>query len=151
MTEGLGSQTVVQVGIIVRDIQKTLAQYCAVFQLDPCPAVILTDPVDQAHTIYCGESSTARAKLAFINMGQVSIELIEPVGEPSTWKDFLDNHGEGVHHIAFNIQGTPKVVSFLNGCGIPLVQQGDYTGGMYSYLDSAPQLGVILELLENFK
>ncbi|MBE0698560.1 MAG: VOC family protein, partial [Anaerolineaceae bacterium] len=121
------------------------------FQLNPRPGVIITDPVDQAHTVYCGESTPAQAKLAFINMGQVSIELIEPVSAPSTWKDFLDNHGEGVHHIAFNIQGTQKVVSFLNGCGIPLVQQGDYTGGKYSYLDSVPQLGVMLELLENYK
>ena len=31
-----------------------------------------------------------------------------------------------------------------------VVQQGDYTGGRYTYVDSAPTLGVILELLENF-
>jgi 4-hydroxyphenylpyruvate dioxygenase-like putative hemolysin len=112
--------------------------------------VSLTDPVEQAHTVYNGSPSPARAKLAFIQMGQVSIELIEPVGGPSTWKDFLDQHGEGVHHIAFQVKDTPKVVAGLNEKQIPLVQQGDYTGGMYSYLDSAPQLGVILELLENF-
>jgi hypothetical protein len=30
------------------------------------------------------------------------------------------------------------------------VQQGQYTGGMYSYLDATPSLGLVLELLENF-
>lgn len=148
--DGIGSQVVVQVGIVVRDIEKSLDAYCAVFQLQERPGVILTDPVEKAHTVYCGGPTPAQAKLAFLNMGQVSIELIEPVGGPSTWKDFLDAHGEGVHHIAFNVQNTPKVVSFLNSKNIPLVQQGDYTGGMYSYLDSAPHLGVMLELLENF-
>jgi len=150
MKESIGSNTVVQVGIIVRDIEKKLDSYMAVFGLDQRPAVSITGPVEEAHTIYQGESTTARAKLAFINMGQLSIELIEPIGGPSTWQEFLDNHGEGAHHIAFQIKGTPEVVTFLNEQGILTAQQGDYTGGMYTYMDSTPQLGVILELLENF-
>lgn len=151
MANRLGNKPVMQVGIVVRDIEKTLDEYCAVFQLASRPAVSLTAPVEEAHTVYRGGATTARAKLAFINMGQATIELIEPVGGPSTWKEFLDARGEGVHHIAFNINETPQVVEALGENGIPLVQQGDYTGGMYSYLDSAPQLGVMLELLENFE
>ncbi len=83
-------------------------------------------------------------------MGQVQIELIEPDGQPSTWQEVLDEKGEGVHHIAFHIKGTDNVVAYLEGKGAELVQQGKYTGGMYSYVDTTPQLGVILELLENF-
>ena len=33
--------------------------------------------------------------------------------------------------------------------GMPLVQRGDYSGGQYAYIDSAAQLAVILELLQN--
>jgi len=150
MTEGLGTNIVTQVGLVVKDIDKTLAEYVDVFGLEKCPAVILTDGPEKSHTKYRGKPSDAVAKLAFIHLGQVDIELIEPVGGPSTWKEFLDTHGEGVHHIAFIIKGTDKVVAYLEGKGIPLVQQGDYTGGMYSYMDSAPKLGVMLELLENF-
>jgi methylmalonyl-CoA/ethylmalonyl-CoA epimerase len=83
-------------------------------------------------------------------MGQVSLELIEPIGGPSTWREFLDERGEGVHHIAFTVEGTDEVVAFLAGAGIAVVQQGDYTGGRYTYVDSMSTLGVILELLENF-
>ncbi len=150
MADGLGTQTVVQVGIIVSDIEKTLAGYVEVFGLEKCPEITLTDGPEKAHTNYRGKTTGAVAKLAFIHMGQVDIELIEPVGGPSTWKEFLDEHGEGVHHIAFFVKGTDKVVAYLEGKGIPKVQQGDYTGGMYTYLDSAAKLGVILELLENF-
>lgn len=152
MTEqkGLGTQVITQVGIVVRDIEKMLDAYCQVFQLAERPKVSITDTVDKAHTVIRGESTPAQAKLAFINMGQVQIELIEPVGGPSTWKEFLDKNGDGVHHIAFQVKGTDQVVTFLQGQGIPLVQQGDYTGGMYTYLDAAPKLGVMLELLENF-
>ena len=81
---------------------------------------------------------------------QATLELIEPIGGPSTWQEFLDEKGEGVHHIAFMVQGTDDVVTFLEGKGIPVVQQGVYTGGMYTYVDSKPALGIILELLEDF-
>ena len=148
--QGIGSNVVTQVGIIVKDIEKTLDHYVRVFQLKERPNVIITDTVDKARTELRGESTLARAKLSFINMGQITIELIEPDGQPSTWQEHLDSHGESVHHIAFQIKGTEQVVAYLNGQGIATVQQGQYTGGMYSYMDSMPQLGVMLELLENF-
>lgn len=151
MAQKLGKQPVVQVGLIVRDIEKSLDAYMEVFGLEQRPSVQITDTVETAHTRYKGEPTEARAKLAFIPMGQVTIELIEPVGKPSTWQDFLDQHGEGVHHIAFNVEGTDEIVSVLQGQGVPLVQRGDYTGGMYTYLDSEAKLGVMLELLENFR
>ena len=148
--QGLGTMVVTQVGIIVKDIERMLDNYVQVFGLTERPKVIVTDAVDKAKTELRGEATPARAKLAFINMGQVTIELIEPDGQPSTWQEHLDTHGESVHHIAFQIKGTDQVVAYLNGQGIATVQQGQYTGGMYSYMDSAPKLGVMLELLENF-
>jgi catechol 2,3-dioxygenase-like lactoylglutathione lyase family enzyme len=149
-TTGIGTLTITQVGLVVRDIEKTARAFADVFGV-PVPPVSLTDSVEQAHTEYKGQPSEARAKLSFFNFGQVSIELIEPVGQPSTWKDFLDEHGEGVHHIAFEIKGMGEQITYLTGKGIPLIQRGDYTGGRYAYTDGAPRLGVILELLENFR
>jgi methylmalonyl-CoA/ethylmalonyl-CoA epimerase len=148
-SQRLGTNVICQVGLIVSDIEKSIEAYSQVFNL-PIPEVAITDPAEVANTKYKGNPTDARAKLAFFDMGQVSLELIEPVGGPSTWRDFLEEHGEGVHHIAFRIKGTEQVVAFLKGKGIDVVQQGNYTGGMYTYLDSEPVLGTILELLENF-
>ena len=89
----------------------------------------------------------ARAKLAFFDLGHVQLELIEPVGGPSTWQEFLDTKGEGVHHIAFNIEDMDAQVAMLEEKGMPLVQRGDFQGGCYSYIDSTAQLGVMIELL----
>lgn len=148
--QGLGTQIVTQIGLIVRDIDAYVERYSRVFGVEK-PPIIITDEVDKARTTYHGESTTARAKLAFFHMGQVDIELIEPVGGPSTWQEHLDTKGEGVHHIAFVVKDTGQRVAYLNQHGIPTVQQGYYEGGMYTYLDSAPQLGVMVELLEFFK
>jgi methylmalonyl-CoA/ethylmalonyl-CoA epimerase len=149
-TTGISTLTVTQVGLVVRDIGKTARAFADVFGV-PVPPVNLTDGVDIAHTEYKGQPSEARAKLSFFNFGQVTIELIEPIGQPSTWQDFLDEHGEGVHHIAFEIKGMDKQITYLTGKGVPLIQRGDYTGGRYAYTDGVPQLGVVLELLENFR
>ena len=146
---GLGTTVICQVGLIVRDIERSSEAYSRVFGL-PRPEVIVTDGPEIAHTQFRGKPTDARAKLAFFDMGQVSLELIEPIGGPSTWREFLDERSEGVHHIAFMVEGTDDVVAFLAGAGIEVAQQGDYTGGRYTYVDSAPTLGVILELLENF-
>lgn len=150
MTQGFGDNIVVQVGLVVKDIEKSIDSYVSVFGLQERPQAHETDGVEKSNMRYHGEPSEARAKLAFVKMGQVTIELIEPIGGPSTWQEFLDTHGEGVHHIAFMVKDTDQVVAYLNSRGIPTAQRGDYTGGQYTYMDSAPQLGVILELLENF-
>jgi catechol 2,3-dioxygenase-like lactoylglutathione lyase family enzyme len=149
MTEpALGTTAITQVGIIVRDIEAKARAWSEILGL-PMPEIIVTDTVDIAQTEYQGQQSTARAKLAFFHMGQVDIELIEPIGEPSTWKEHLDQHGDSLHHIAFQIQGMPQKLAYLDSKGIPLVQRGEYTGGRYAYVDGSAHLGAILELLEN--
>jgi len=148
MVQALGSKTITQVGLIVRDVEATAKAYAEVFGVD-VPQWSLTDPEDVAHTRYRGQPTKARAKLAFLDMGSVQIELIEPVGGPSTWQEFLDEHGEGVHHIAFVVDGMGEQIDFLESKEMPLVQRGEYTGGRYAYIDSQAQLKVILELLEN--
>lgn len=82
-------------------------------------------------------------------MGQVDLELIEPIGEPSTWKDQLDAHGDSLHHIAFQIKGMQAKLAYLDSKGASLIQRGEYRGGRYAYVDASAQLGTILELLEN--
>lgn len=141
-------RVVCQVGLVVRDIRRSAERFAALFGLD-VPEIIVTAPQEEAQTSYRGEPTPARAKLAFFELGQVSLELIEPDEHPSTWREFLETRGEGVHHLAFTIDGMGEAVSFLAGRGIPLVQRGEYTGGRYAYLDGLAQLGVILELLEN--
>jgi catechol 2,3-dioxygenase-like lactoylglutathione lyase family enzyme len=149
MSDPILPPIVTQIGIIVRDIEESAERYSRLFGV-PIPPVIITDGYEKARTSFEGQPSYARAKLAFFKLGQVSLELIEPIGEPSTWKKHLDEKGESVHHIAFQVKGTPQVAAALADEGIPVQQQGYYTGGMYTYVDSADKLGVCLELLENF-
>jgi methylmalonyl-CoA/ethylmalonyl-CoA epimerase len=145
----LGKRAVAQVGIIVKDIDQSIETYSRIFGVEK-PRVEITDDYDKTHATYKGGPTHAKAKLAFFDMGSLTIELIEPIGEPSTWKDHLDQRGESVHHLAFIVPKTADAVEHLKQEGMSIDQQGDYTGGMYTYINSVPQLGVAIELLENF-
>lgn len=147
-TAPLASQKITQVGLMVKDIEATAQAWAQVLGV-PVPNIIITDTVDIAHTEYQGHASSARAKLAFFPLGQVTLELIEPIGEPSTWNDQLVAHGPSLHHIAFQVDGMAGLLPVLASHGLPLVQRGDYTGGRYAYLDGQQKFGAVVELLEN--
>jgi catechol 2,3-dioxygenase-like lactoylglutathione lyase family enzyme len=143
----LNTNVITQIGIVVRDIQTTAAKYATFFQTK-IPDVIITGTQSEAHTQFRGKPSNAQAKLAFFHFKNITIELIEPIGTPSTWQEFLDTKGEGVHHIAFQIKHGDRVMNLLQSQGVNIEQNGDYRGGCYKYMDTTDSLKIILELLE---
>lgn len=146
----LGNNVITQIGILVNDIEKVSQAYADFFGIAK-PEAVITDALEKAETVYMGSPSEARAKLAFIDMGSLQLELIEPDQHPSTWRNHLNEHGEGPHHIAFVIDGMKEKITLLESKGFPLQQKGEYTGGRYAYLDTFKELKVLIELLENDK
>jgi 4-hydroxyphenylpyruvate dioxygenase and related hemolysins len=144
----LGTNTVTQIGLLVHDIEKVSQAYADFFGMEK-PQWFWTDTPDKAMTEKDGKPTSARAKLAFFDMGALQLELIEPDEHPSTWREHLDAHGEGVHHIAFVVEGMKEKTALLEANGMRLVQKGEYTGGRYAYMDTFEPLKVMLELLEN--
>ena len=49
-------------------------------------------------------------KIAMLNFGNIKIELLEPLSDNSTIKKFLNNNGQGLHHIAFSVSNLKKYV-----------------------------------------
>lgn len=147
-TAPLSTNSVVQIGLVVDHIEDAVQAWSDLLGM-PCPDILVTDPVELAHTEYQGGPSPARAKLAFFPMGQVTLELIEPIGEQSTWKDQLVTVGQSLHHIAFEVKGLADRLPVLAELGLPMIQRGDYQGGRYAYLDGRQRYGTIVELLEN--
>ena len=144
----LGNNVITQIGIVVRDIEKSSREFASFFGI-PVPAWIQTDAVDKSQTRFHGVPTPARAKLAFMRFGGLDIELIEPDKEPSTWREYLDSKGEGVHHIAFVVDRMARRVQDLEAHGHALQQKGEYTGGRYAYIDTSRTLNTLVELLEN--
>ena len=146
----LGTKVITLIGILVHDIEKTSQAYADFFGIEK-PQWIMTDTVDKAQTQYRGKRSEARAKLAFFDVGSLEIELIEPDQNPSIWRELLNKNGEGLHYIAFEIEGMKDKIAVLECSQMPLLQKGEYAGGRYAYIDTLRDLKVIIELLESDK
>ncbi len=146
----LGTDILVQIGIVVKDIEKAARDYAEFFGVE-FPEIIETEEWEKAHTEYNGHPTKARARLAFFkNFKNIEIELIQPDENPSTWREFLDKHGEGVHHVAVFVKNMDQKLETLKKMGITVLQKGDYEGGKYVYMNSAEKLKFILELLEYY-
>jgi len=143
-------QPICQIGLVVRDIEAKVKAWAQVFGL-PRPPILATAPWEESHTEYKGKPTSARAKLAFFKFGQLELELIEPDEHPSTWRSFLEERGEGVHHIAFKVEEITALTKELLENQISLEQRGDYAGGCYAYFDATTSLGLVLELLQDLK
>ena len=144
----LGTKIVTQIGFVVNDIEKTSQAFADFLGVEK-PQWSLTDTIDKTHGEFNGQPCPARAKLAFFHVGEtLDIELIEPDETPSVWRNVLNEKGEGVHHIAFVVNGMKEKILALEGNGMKLLQRGEYTGGRYAYIDCVDQLQPIVVPLE---
>jgi len=104
MTDTFETGPIAQIAVVVGDIEAKARAWAELFG-KPMPEISITGSVETAHTEYRGEPTPARAKLAFFRFGDLSVELIEPIDGPSTWRDQLETHGDSLHHIAFRMSG----------------------------------------------
>lgn len=143
----LGTNICTQIGILVNDIDKAAEDYAKFFGVEK-PEIGITGEYEDAKTLYEGKPTRGRTKQAFFDIGpNIQIELLEPDHEPSTWRHDLDTYGEGVHHIAFNIEGMKKCIKVCEEQGMKLVQRGEWDTGRYAYLDAKDSLKLTIELL----
>lgn len=139
--------SVLQIAFVVKDLEKHLAIYAEIFGVEK-PATFMTGTEEETQISYQGKPTEGRARFANIRLENVALEFIEPVDGPSVWQAFLDEKGDGIHHIAFIINGMTQVIADLEGFGLSLQQEGKYHGGRYAYLRGSDKLGSYLELLE---
>lgn len=79
-------------------------------------------------------------------VGEVMWELIEPLDEKSVFARFLSEKGSGVHHIAVATPSYDQTLATHSSYENPPVLQGTFGGIRLAYLDTAEDLGVLLEI-----
>ena len=148
MTRPIGSRKLDHIAIIVRDIEESSSVFAKMFGME-VPDWILTDPFEKTNCHYRGEPSDALCKLTFFDFENIRIEMIEPVGEPSTWMQFLQRNGEGIQHLSFWVDDLEAQTEALKRQGTERVQTGEFENGRNAYFDTADKIGIMLELLED--
>lgn len=150
-TKALDDFTIVQLGLIVRDLETTKHQVAEFLGVEVPPTVESGDYA-VTQTVYDGQPAPdAACQMAFFYFGNLQVEFIQPNEAPSVWRDQLEQRGEGLHHIAFQVKGMKRYVHDLEALGIPMVQKGEYRrgNGRYAYFDARKTLRMFFELLES--
>lgn len=136
-----------QIGIVVQNIDTAAYFYTGLHGIQ-VPSRSITASLEKTNIRYHGKPTPARAKLAFIDLPGIILELIEPVDGPSTWQAFLDYNGSGVHNFGYIVDDLESTAAYFVEQGMPIEQHGEFDVGRYVYINSTQQLGLMIELLE---
>jgi len=74
------------------------------------------------------------------------LELLEPDDKPSTFKTFLNENGEGIHHVGIFVKDRENALKTLAENDIKIRFLGNYPGGSYDIADTKDFMGVYLNI-----
>ncbi len=64
-----------------------------------------------------------KVRVAIIHTGKERIEILEPLGEDTPISNFLKKRGEGIHHLALNVNNIEEVLQYLESKGYKLIDR----------------------------
>ncbi len=91
---------------------------------------------------------------SFFQMGSNKIELLEASGENSPITKFIEKKGEGIHHIAFEVDDIISEMKRLEGEGFQLLNETPKRGAddkLICFLHPKGTNGVLIELCQEIK
>jgi methylmalonyl-CoA/ethylmalonyl-CoA epimerase len=140
----------VQIGVVVADLDKAISNLTEIFGIGPF-RVINWPPEGRTDIkkFYYGEPGNFTARLAFAEMGQIELEIVQPLEGESIWSDFLRDHGGGIHHIRFNVDDVEPVRNYLAENDIVSAQHGSglRPGTNFMYFASEEKIGFVVEVM----
>ncbi len=136
----------IQIAIVVSDIRKAAETWAKLFNV-PVPEIRYNPPADNPDLTYRGRRAYYGLKLANIRAGQFVIELHEPDERDSTFREYLDKHGNGVHHLGFEVgEKRDAIIGELEEMGYDMRTVGYYPGSSWTIVDIEDDLGVNLNI-----
>ncbi|MGG2055437.1 methylmalonyl-CoA epimerase [Lysinibacillus pakistanensis] len=124
------------IGIAVRDLDERITYYTETLGLK---------------LLKVEEVESQQVRVAFIDAGNVKIELLEPMSEKSTIHGYIEKRGEGIHHVAFGVTGIRERMSELREKGVRLLSEepGPGAGGAeVAFMHPKSSFGVLYELCD---
>jgi methylmalonyl-CoA/ethylmalonyl-CoA epimerase len=92
-----------------------------------------------------------KVRVAVFRLGESRIELLEATSPESPVARFLSQRGQGVHHVALEVENLPGVLAQLERAGVRLIDRAPRAGAgkeRIAFLHPASTAGVLIELVE---
>ena len=94
------------VGVVVTDLQESIARYTSVFGL---------------RVTHRAANEQLGIEAAFLDLGAGELELIAPTRDDSMVSKFLADRGPGLHHLAYAVPDIKKALSDARSQGLELI------------------------------
>jgi len=139
-----------QIGMVVRDINRTVKYFSHFYNIKPWFRVKFTE----INTFYRGKPINLDPTIAIAFCGGVEIELIQMNNNvENLYSEILNKQGGGIHHIGFATSNYDRALSTMKAMGAEPIQWGRLKtkGGAvtrYVYFDTVKTCGVITEFIE---
>jgi len=136
----------IQIALVVKDVEKSAREWAELFNV-PVPEIKDHSNHNNPDVTYRGKIADYGMRMAVIRTGNWVIELSEPTGGESTFQEFLDKHGEGVHHLGFEVgDKRDALVKELEEKNYTMRQIGISSKTSWTIVDSEDRLGVNLNI-----
>ncbi|WFP61725.1 VOC family protein [Mesorhizobium sp. WSM4904] len=136
----------VQVCFVTRDCRRMMEGFV---RLGIGPWTIRTVDASNIEATYRGRPADFSVKVCLANGQNMNWEIIELIRGQSIYTEFLDRHGEGIQHLAFNCNGIDydERVRQFEARGYEAVQAGTIFGGIdFHYFSAEDDLRTTVEI-----
>ena len=145
---------VAQICILVPDIEKAVEIWWKKFGIGPWHLYTYGKPLVKRMTRH-GKPCEYKMIIALSYIGKMRIELIEPLEGDTVYKEFIEDHGYGVHHLGVLTDDMKGSLKNAESAGIAMTMDGAGFGpdddGHYAYLDTEKLIGTTIEFIERPK
>ena len=124
------------IAVAVKDVEASTRLFKTLLGTTPSPIEMLPDE---------------RVKVAFFELGESRLELVQGIGSDNPMSKFIERRGEGLHHICFEVEDLPETLRLLDAAGFPLIDsvpKPGSSGTRVAFLHPKGCNGVLIELVE---
>lgn len=125
------------VGIAVRDLKQAISTY----------EKILNKPLIKTERV-----ESEKVETAFFETGESKVELLGPTDPTSVIQKFVDKKGEGIHHVAFEVDDIHAEMERLKKEGFTLLNEKPKQGAdnkLVAFIHPKENHGVLIELCQS--
>ncbi|MGH2387576.1 MAG: VOC family protein [Chloroflexota bacterium] len=143
-----GTLAIMQIAIVVKDLRTTMELYHRTLGWGPWEVYESFGPPLLHDTVTRGVPASFTVHLAGTQVGPINVELVQPVSGPSIFQEWLDRHGEGIHHIGGLKVGSDAGALYREFAGLGVRDLLSGSAGRHShffFLDSEPLFKFIFE------
>ncbi len=141
---------VAQVCILVPDLDAAMKNFHERFGVGPWQ-VYTYDKKFVPHQTRHGKPTEYASRIGLANIGNLRIELIQPLEGDTVYTDHIRKHGYGVQHLGVLVENMEESLAHAKEAGLEMTMDGAGFGpdgdGHYAYLDTEDFVGITFELI----